>query len=116
MSKIKLWWAVLKGWLTPGTSAFLEVMSLALGVLNTFLARPDVASKVEKAYGVATAVLRTLDRFAGWCPQKWQADFDRIRAATAKVVEVFADGKVTEDEAARIGDLFRIEYARWSAD
>lgn len=116
MSKIKIYWAVIKGWLTPGTSAFEEVVAYALNVLNTFISTPNVSTKVAKAYETVVKVLSVLNRFADWCPQKWREDFDKIRTIVEKVAMAFADGKVTKDELDSVVDLFRIEYAKWFAD
>ena len=114
MSRLKLAWTILKGWVCPGTTAFLEIAKLALGTVNSALS--PAAGKIAKACETISSALQVLDRYADWCPGKWRTDFDRIRALVAQIVGVLEDGAISENELEKVSDLFRIEYARWFAD
>lgn len=114
MSRLKLIWATVKGWVCPGTSAFEEVMKIVLDKINGALS--PAAGKIAKTCETISAALETLDRYADWCPGKWRADFDRIRSLVAQIVGILEDGAISKEELKKVGDLFRIEYARWFAD
>lgn len=114
MSRLKLIWATVKGWVCPGTSAFLEIAKLALDMVNSALS--PAAGKIAKACETISSALQVLDKYADWCPGKWRKDFDRIRSLVAQIVGVLEDGAISKDELEKVSDLFRIEYARWFAD
>lgn len=114
MSTLKFIWATVKGWICPGTSAFEEVMAIILDKVNGALS--PSAGKIAKTCETISSALAMLDKYAGWCPYQWRDDFDRIRSLVAQIVGILEDGAVSKDELEKVGDLFRIEYAKWFAD
>lgn len=116
ITKWKVFWAGLTGFLTPGTSAFEKISQLAIDAVNEALSGPSVASKVLAVRAVAAKALDLLDRYSGWCPAKWREEFDALRSAVREVVAAFADGKVDKDELKAIVDEFKAAYASWTGD
>lgn len=114
MSKLKILWATVKGWICPGTSAFEEIMKIALDKVNGALA--PASDKIGKACSVISSALAIIDKYADWCPAKWRADFDRVRSVVAQLVNILEDSTLTPAEVSTIADVFRIEYAKWFAD
>jgi hypothetical protein len=114
MTRLRIIWATVKGWLCPGTSVFEEVAKIGLDKVNGAL--QPAAMKIGKACDTIVEALRLLDKYADWCPCLWREDYDRILSVVAQIVGILEDGAVSMDELSKAADLFRIEYARWFAD
>jgi len=108
-------WATVKGLVCPGTSIFLEVTDLALNALNSQLAKGSVSEAVAKTCAIAEKALDILDRYADWCPEKWQKEFDTIRALVRKFVVALSDSKVDAKELEELAKAVKIAYAEWQA-
>ena len=120
MSGWSIFWAGLKGLVTPGTSMFASmfrnIAESALDTANSALDKWGAAAKVGPVCEKISAVLATLDRFADWCPDRYRAKYDSIRSVIGSLVTVMSDGRVDVDEAKTLIDKFRIEYAKWFAE
>lgn len=116
MSKLRIGWAAICGFLNPFSSVFESVSKCALDMLNKYLGQENVSAKITEAYGVASGVMNILVEYADWCPQKWRKEFDILLGAVKAVVDVFADGKVEPQEIDSCIDRFRSAYAEWNAD
>ena len=116
MSGWSVFWAGLKGLVTPGTSMFWNIAELALDTANSALDKWGAATKVGPVCEKISAVLATLDRFADWCPDKVRAKYDSVRSVVGSLATVLSDGRVDVDEVKTLTDKFRIEYAKWFAE
>lgn len=115
MNGWSIFWAGLKGAVTPGTSAFEKIAELALDTANSALGKWGAAAKVGPLCEKIADVLATLDRYADWCPEKWRAKYDSIRGIVGDIVTVLSDGRVDVAEVKALVDKFRIRYAEWFA-
>ena len=100
-------------WLFSGTES---VIDYVLSVLNSFLAREDVAKHVEEGYTLSKTVLQYLTDYEDWCPQKWLTRYEATVDAVATVVGAFADSKIEAAEIANITAKFQTAYAAWIAE
>ena len=109
-------WAGIKGFFTPGTSMFQEIVRYGLDILNNLMSGDDVATRVLRIAGTSRWVLDLLVKYQDWCPMKWQPHFIATIGAVRAVVDAFADAKITEDEARNVTVQFQVAYASWMAD
>lgn len=115
MSGWSVFWAGVKGLFCPGTSMFEEIAGLALDKLNSAVANTNVAGWIAKTCAVAKDALALLEKYKGWCPQKWVADYARVLAVVSAVVDVLDDAKVDPKELAAVVQEFKVAYAEWNA-
>ena len=108
-------WNYVKGIFTSASGTD-GIISYALGKLNSFLAKDDIAGRVKEAYTLADSVSTTLHKYEDWCPAKWRTSFDHILAAVDCICDTFEDGVVDEDEAKKCITQFRVAYADWVAE
>ena len=115
MSGWSVFWAGVKGLFCPGTSMFEEIVGLALDRLNSAIASSAAAGWLAKTCAVAKDALALLEKYQGWCPQKWAGDYVRVLAVVSAVVDVFDDAKVDPKEVADAVQEFKLAYAEWNA-
>lgn len=87
-----------------------------LGLLNDFLKRDDIASRVEEGYRKAKWVADWLDRLAKYCPGPWLRYYSAVYSVVRALVDMFADGKVETAELAGARAAFEKAYSEWTAD
>lgn len=115
MSGWSVFWAGVKGFFCLGTSMFEEIAGLALDKLNSTIVNTNVVGWLTKTCGVAKDALALLEKYQGWCPQKWAADYARVLAVVSAVVRAFDDAKVDPKEVADVVQEFKLAYAEWNA-
>ena len=115
MSGWSVFWAGVKGFFCPGTSMFEEIVQLALDKVNSVLAEPNVAERVKKVHDVAESAYEVLNRYAGWCPEKWSPDYLRLLCVVHAVIVAFDDGAVSAAELSDVATKFKVAYAEWNA-
>jgi hypothetical protein len=113
MSGWSVFWAGLKGLLTPGSSMFESIAELALDTVNSALAR---ISSLPLACERVKAALKVLMDYADWCPQKWRADFDVVCGIVGRLAEALSDSKIELSELQTVISDFREAYAEWFAE
>lgn len=97
-------------------SGFEAAADYVLGLLNDFLSRDDIASRVEEGYRRAKWVADWLDRLAGYCPAPWARYYDAVYNVVRVLVDMFADGRVDAGELASAKAAFEKAYAEWKED
>ncbi len=115
MSGWSVFWAGVKGFFCPGTSAFEEIVKLALDRLNSAIANSGAAEWIAKTCGVAKDALALLEKYKGWCPTRWAGDYARVLAVVSAVVRAFDDGRLDGDELVGVVREFQVAYAEWNA-
>lgn len=108
-----VFWAGLKGLLTPGSSVFGAIAELALDRANSALSKvaslPAACKRVKWALGV-------LMDYADWCPQKWRAKFEVVCGIVGRLAEALSDSKIELSELQAVISDFREAYAEWFAE
>lgn len=84
-----------------------------LNLLNGWLSAPDVAEKVAYYYGKAKGVYDFLVKYQRFCPAAWTEAYAETLAAVKQLVDVFADGKVEEQEIKNCIAAFKAAYEKW---
>lgn len=106
ISKLNIAWKFITG----GREA---VVDYVVGVLNDFIGREDIASKVREGYELSMKVLGYLQKYASWCPKKWEREYSVLIATTSTLTGVFSDGKITSAEIAACTEQFKKAYEEW---
>lgn len=89
------------------------VIDYVVGVLNTFLKQENIADKVKDGYKLSMNVLNYLQKYASWCPKKWEKEYTILIETTSTLTGVFQDGKITTKEINACVEQFQKAYAEW---
>ena len=69
-----------------------------LGLLNDFIGKENVASKIQKALEFVSTILKYMKRYEKYCPAIWASDYLKLIDVLQMFVNVLDDSKVTADE------------------
>lgn len=118
MSKLKLGWKVLTGFINPWGSVAGNVADYVLDLLNGVLARIDPARKeqIQAALNVARRVAATLSAFSWLCPTKWQTAYGLTVEAVCNVVQALEDLQITPGELTDVRIKFAAAVSAWRGD
>ena len=92
------------------------VIDYATGKLNDFLKQDNVASKVKEGYELSMKTLDYLQKYASWCPKKWEKEYSLLITTVATLTGVFSDGKVTPAEVEACCAQFKDAYQAWISE
>lgn len=81
---------------------FEAVTDYLLKLLNELLSNGVVADRIKKVCDYTVAILAFLKKYEKYCPAIWADDFIKLMAVIQVLVDVFADSKVTPDEAQKV--------------
>lgn len=118
MSKLKLGWKVVTGFLNPWGSVAGNVADYVLGLLNDALAKIDPARKeqIQAALNVAKKVAATLSAMSWLCPTKWQTAYGKTIVAVREVVYGLEDLQITPGELTDVRIKFAAAVSAWRGD
>jgi len=69
-----------------------------LGLLNDFIGKENVASKIQKALEFVSTILKYMKKYEKYCPAIWASDYPKLIDVLQMFVNVLDDSKVTADE------------------
>lgn len=93
-----------------------SALDYLLGFLNDFLAKPNVAGKVEKVRDTAAWALDWLLKLKIYVPTKWHNEYNAVTDVVADVIAVANDGRLTAAELTGLAASFKAAKAKWEAD
>ena len=115
MSGWSVFWAGVKGLFSFRSSMFEEIAQLALDKVNSALAAPTTAERLQKVVGTLRKAYNVMVDYADWCPDKWADEFLSIRSIVGSIVEALEDGKLYMAEVTKLVEGFKVAYAKWRA-
>lgn len=92
------------------------VIDYATGKLNEFMGQGDVSSKVKEGYELSMKVLYYLQKYASWCPKKWEKEYSLLITTVSTLTGVFQDTRVTHEEVEACIAQFQKAYAEWISE
>lgn len=117
ISRIKLAWKALTGFLNPWGSVAANIADYALGVLNTAIAGLSVGKK-ERIMAVLNTAMRVLAvlRAVQWlCPTKWQSAYLETIIAVSDVCDALEDLQLTMEELTSVRSKFEAAVKAWKS-
>lgn len=93
-----------------------SALDYLLGFLNGYLAKPNIAGKVEKVRDTAAWALDWLLKLGEHVPAKWRNEYGAVTDVVADVIAVANDGKLTAAELAGLATSFKEAKAKWDED
>ena len=96
--------------------SFESASDYLLRLLNDYLAKTDVAAKVQKARAFVDAALEWAQRLRPFCPQKWAEDYGRLVATVQALSDALADGRISPEELSAAVNAVRVAYVAWQKD
>ena len=69
-----------------------------LGLLNDFIGKENVASKIQKALEFVSTILKYMKKYEKYCPAIWASNYLKLIDVLQMLVNVLDDSKVTADE------------------
>lgn len=92
------------------------VIDYILGVLNSFLAQAAISDKTRDGYELAMKVLYYLQKYASWCPRKWEKEYSLLIQTVSTLTGVFQDTQITREEVEACIAQFQKAYAEWNSE
>ena len=93
-----------------------SALDYLLGFLNDYLARDNVAAKVDKVRKTCSWALDWLLKLRAYVPEKWRTEYSIIVDIIADVIAVANDGKLTADEMRGLAQSFSDAKLKWEED
>ena len=93
-----------------------SALDYLLGFLNTFLAKENVAAKIDRVRETCAWALDWLLKLKIYVPTKWLNEYTAITNIGADVIAVANDGKLTVEEIAALSEAFQTAKRKWEED
>lgn len=93
-----------------------SALDYLLNFLNAYLAKENIANKVEKVRDTAAWALNWLLKLGEYVPDKWRNEYGAITDVVADVIAVANDGKLTATEIKALAASFAEAKAKWDED
>ena len=84
-----------------------------LGIVNAYLAKTNVARKVEQTKTFLDSAVEWLTRFEQYCPSKWAADFSALVGSVRYLRETLDDGRISGAELQAGVEGVKLQYIDW---
>lgn len=117
ISRIKLAWKALTGFLNPWGSVAANIADYALDVLNSAIAGLSIGKK-ERILAVLNTAVRVLAvlRAVQWlCPTKWQSAYLETIAAVSGVCDALEDLQLSMEELTSVRSKFEAAVKAWKS-
>lgn len=93
-----------------------SALDYLLSFLNTYLAKENIANKVDKVRDTAAWALDWLMKLRVYVPTKWRNEYNAVIDVVADVIAVANDGKLTATEIKALATSFTEAKKMWDAD
>lgn len=93
-----------------------SALDYLLGFINGYLAKPNIADKVEKVRDTAAWALDWLLKLKVYIPAKWHNEYNAVTDVVADIIAVANDGKLTAEEVKSLAIAFNEAKAKWDED
>ena len=96
--------------------SFESASDYLLKLLNDYLAKTNVAKKVEKAKAYVDSALEWAQKLQPYCPAKWASEYALLVETVRELSAALEDGQISGAELQAAVEGVKIAYDRWQKD